>query len=403
MSKKFVATCLLNFLIAALMGLTLRYSFIGSIPVNYRFLTHAHSHVAMLGWVYLMLYTTIVHYFIPKEKPVFNKLFWLTEIAVVGMMFSFPFQGYAAVSITFSTLHILCSYYFAYLVWKHHHIKSVTGRYLLKVSLFFMVLSTLGVWCLGPAVATQGQGSAFYEIAIQFFLHFQFNGWFVIAVIAIFFHQLQLEDSKQFRWFYKLLVVSTILTLALPVYWYAPYGFLLWINGLGVLLQLMALYLFLKLIKPKLANVLSQNTKLTVYMYSFAIFCLFLKIVLQLVSLVPKISKVIYLHHNFVIGFIHLTMLGVITGFLFSFILKSRLVKNNTLLFVGVCTFILGFVLTELILIIQGCMFYLKQGLLPNYYLLLFLFSMFLPIGIFMLLFNIVMQKNHGTQITKTA
>ena len=115
MTKKLVAVCLFNFLIAALMGLALRFSFLESIGINYRFLTHAHSHVAMLGWVYLMLFTLFVHYFILNKTKVFYRLFWLTEFSVLGMMLSFPIQGYAAVSITFSTLHILSSYYFAYL------------------------------------------------------------------------------------------------------------------------------------------------------------------------------------------------------------------------------------------------------------------------------------------------
>ena len=120
MPQKLVVVCLFNFLIAALLGLALRYSFLGSIEVNYRFLTHAHSHVAMLGWVYLMLYVCIAHYFVPEQKPIYTKLFWVTEFAVLGMVLSFPFQGYAAVSISFSTLHIFCSYYFVYLVWKQH-------------------------------------------------------------------------------------------------------------------------------------------------------------------------------------------------------------------------------------------------------------------------------------------
>lgn len=403
MPRKLVIVCLLNFFVAALMGLALRYSFIDSVAFNYRFLTHAHSHVAMLGWVYLMLFTLIVHYFIPVKKPVFNTLFWLTEIAVVGMMLSFPFQGYAVVSISFSTLHILCSYYFVYLIWKYHKTESAVTRYLLRASLLFMLLSTIGVWCLGPAVAMAGQASAFYQIAIQFFLHFQFNGWFILAVIALFFHQLKLQDSKPFRLFFNLLIAATVLTFALPVYWFAPHVSLLWINGLGVLLQLATLFMFLKLIKPSLAIVLKNKSKLIVYLYHFAIFCLILKIVLQTVSLIPKISKVIYLYHHFVIGFIHLTMLGVITGFLFSFIIKSNLVRLNKGLYLAVYTFISGFVLTELLLIIQGCMFYLKQGMFPNYYLLLFLFSVLLPLGISMLVFNIIKQKNHETQITKAS
>jgi hypothetical protein len=96
----------------------------------------------MLGWVYLMLYTLFVHYFIPDKKPIHNRLFWVTEFAVIGMLVSFPFQGYGAISISFSTLHILCSYYFVYLIWRHHKIKSKATTLLLKASLLFMLLST---------------------------------------------------------------------------------------------------------------------------------------------------------------------------------------------------------------------------------------------------------------------
>jgi len=394
MPKKLVVICLINFLIAALLGLALRYSFINPIDLNYRFLTHAHSHIAMLGWVYLMLFTLIVHYFIPDKKPVYNRLFWITEFAVIGMMLSFPFQGYAAVSISFSTLHIFCSYYFVYLIWKHHQILNLPSQYLLKASLLFMLLSTIGVWCLGPAVSMLGKATAFYQIAIQFFLHFQFNGWFLIAVIAVFFHIIQLKDSKRFRLFFKLLIVSTILTLALPVNWYAPHIFLYWINGLGVLIQFFALILFLKLIWPYQISLLKYNSTLNFYMLSFTVFCFVLKSVLQLVSLTPEVSQVAYQHRNFVIGFIHLTMLGVISGFLFFFILQSKLVINNIILRLGIYAFVLGFILTEIILIIQGGMFYFESGFMPNYYLLLFVFSLLIPLGIVLLISNILKHKN---------
>jgi len=394
MPKKLVVICLFNFLIAALLGLALRYSFINSINLNYRFLTHAHSHIAMLGWVYLMLFTLIVHYFIPDKKPVYNRLFWITEFAVIGMMLSFPFQGYAAVSISFSTLHIFCSYNFVYLIWKHHQIDNLPSQYFLKASLLFMLLSTIGVWCLGPAVIMLGKATAFYQIAIQFFLHFQFNGWFLIAVIAVFFHIIQLKDSKRFRLFFKLLIISTILTLALPVNWYAPHSFLYWINGSGVLIQLLALMLFLKLIKPYQILLLKENSRLTFYMFSFTIFCFVLKSVLQLISLAPEVSQVAYQHRNLVIGFIHLTMLGVVSGFLFFFILQSSLVINNMILRLGIYTFVLGFIITEIILGIQGSMFYLGGGFMPNYYLLLFVFSLLIPLGIVLLITNILNHKD---------
>lgn len=397
MPKKLVVTCLINFLIAALMGLALRFSFLETIGVNYRFLTHAHSHVAMLGWVYLMLFVCIIHYFIPDKTPVYTRLFWVTQLAVVGMMLSFPIQGYAAISITFSTLHIFCSYYFVFLVWKNHSISNPVVSYLLKTALVFMVGSTIGVWCLGPAVGLLGQASAFYQIAIQFFLHFQFNGWFLIAVIALFFHLLKIEYSAVFKAFFWVLIAATLLTFALPVQWFAPHKSLLWINSIGIILQLVLLVLFLKLIVPKLKMFLTQKPIMLTVLLGFTLFCFLLKVLFQSVSILPEFSQVAFTHHNFIIGFIHLLMLGIITGFLFSFLLNNKSTNNSIYLSIGVYSFILGFVLTEFLLFLQGLNYYFGSGMLSNYYELLFIFSTLLPIGISFILFNFFKHKQYAT------
>src|SRR5690606_34207840 len=238
-----------------------------------------------------------------------------------------------------------------------------------------------------------GQASAFYQIAIQFFLHFQFNGWFLIGVLAVLFYKLKIKDSKEFRRFFKLLIISTILTFALPVNWFVPHFSLLWINGLGVLLQIISLILFLKLIKEPLNKLLASSPKTTRLMFHFSLLCFILKIGLQTLSLIPEISNMAFQHRNLVIGFIHLTMLGVISGFLFAFILESKLVSHSRNLVYGMYIFILGFILTEIIIIAQGCLFYLGIGMLPNYYVLLFISSILLPLGVFSLILNIYKTK----------
>src|SRR3990167_834357 len=120
MKKHWLLICFINFFIAALMGLLLRLMYVAPVEwVNFQFLLHGHSHVAMLGWVYLMLYSLIIHFFLPKEaqqKTIYNRLFWVTQVSVMGMMVRFPVEGYAMLSITFSTLHIFCSYYFCRLI-----------------------------------------------------------------------------------------------------------------------------------------------------------------------------------------------------------------------------------------------------------------------------------------------
>ena len=390
MQKSWLVTCLINFLIAALLGLLLRFVFIHPIGINFRNLTHAHSHVAMLGWVYLMLFSFIVHFFIRKPSKTYSRLFWITQLAVVGMMLSFPFQGYGAISISFSTLHIFCSYYFFQLIWKNQAANNLPERHLLKASLLFMLLSTIGIWCLGPAVATQGNQSAFFNIAIQFFLHFQFNGWFLFAVLAVFFKILSnLEikiDSRKFEWFFGLLIFATGLTMALPVSWYDFHPVLLWINGLGIILQLASAIIFIKLLKPHWPLIWVNTTGLSKIMLGFAFISFALKIGMQTTSLLPEIAQLSAQIRNFVIGFIHLLMLGVISGFLFAFLLQSRFVNpKSKLLKWGFASFLAGFLFTELLLFIQGGMFYFGIGLIPQYYLSLFIFSAFLAVGILLI------------------
>lgn len=407
MQKKLVIVCLMNFLVAAFMGLMLRYvfviplhEFVKPIPLQFRNLMHAHSHGAMLGWVYLMLYVLIIHHFVSEKKPVYNRLFWLTEVAVIGMMISFPFQGYAAISISFSTLHIICSYFFIHLIWKNHDVESKPIRLLLKAALVFMFVSTIGIWCLGPAAALLGIESAFFQIAIQFFLHFQFNGWFLFAVLAVFLSKFKVENIQQFQVFFRTLIGGTIFTFALPVSWFAFHPILPWINGLGVLLQLVAGYYFILVLRPHWNNFWDRTSHLAKWMYGLALISFIMKIALQTSSIIPEVSVMAYQYHNFVIGFIHLMMLGVITGFLFAFLLESSLmlVKKKFLKF-GIYSFVIGFVATEFLLLLQGLFYYFALGMLSNYYLIVFIFSLFLPFGILLILLNIL---NHGIKTFKT-
>ena len=164
---------------------------------------------------------------------------------------------------------------------------------------------------------------------------------------------------------------------------------------MGVLLQGITIIYFFKLILAQIKGFNTSSSKILSHCLGFALLCLVIKSIVQLVSIIPGFTEDLYLHRNFVIGFIHLLMLGVITGFLFAFIIKNRLVTFNTTLSFGVYSFLLGFALTEIILLIQGLKFYFGSGILPNYYVLLFTSSILLPLGILLLLLNLI--KTHET------
>nr|HMT12294.1 hypothetical protein [Ignavibacteria bacterium] len=140
-------------MLVAAIGTWLRYMFVS--PVQFPIfenLLHAHSHFAILGWLYNALYIAIVYLFVkePAKQKKYNILFWITQVSIAGMLVSFTLQGYAAYSIAFSTLHIFCSYVFIYFVLKDiSNIKNETvSLKFIYGGLFFLFLSSLGPWGL---------------------------------------------------------------------------------------------------------------------------------------------------------------------------------------------------------------------------------------------------------------
>ena len=104
-AKKQSIVALLYFLIAASLGIVLRLFPITNVDATYRYLVHTHSHIALLGWVYVALTALIFHLCIKLEaQKKYSKVFWCTQITILGMLFSFPITGYALFSILFSSL-----------------------------------------------------------------------------------------------------------------------------------------------------------------------------------------------------------------------------------------------------------------------------------------------------------
>ncbi len=402
--KTWLICCFFNFLIACVFGLLLRLMYLFPVGfLNYSFLLHAHSHVAMLGWIYMIVFVLIIRFFIPKEKsekPIYNRLFWLTEFSVIGMMIAFPIQGYALFSIIFSTMHILLSYVFCRLVWKDSSRDKSPSQRILLVSILFMILSTCGVWCLGPAVSTLGKQSAFYQIAIQFFLHFQFNGWFIFAVLALFLRQFQDKiDEVKFKQFYFLMIVSILLTVAFPIRWFVESNVLNYMNGLGVFIQFWAFICFYKMLKTQSEYFNSTLNKTTKLVYGLALCSLFLKAGIQILTVFPNFAEVSHQIRNFVIGFIHLTTLGIITGFLFGILLQNKVLSTHCkTLQIGVKCFIFGYIATEVLLFLQGGLFFFGKGTIVFYYQGILILSIFLVLGLVLIMLSMINLKFENSQ-----
>lgn len=380
---------LINFLLATGMGALLRMAFVVELPwIKYQYLLHAHSHVAMLGWIYMALFALLVHAFVPKGKSLkpYNYLFWLTQVSVIGMILSFPVQGYGSVSIAFSTMHIFFSYVFIRWIWKDMGSQRTFSRLLLKTALLFQVFSTLGVWLMGPIMVSPLRQSSFYYLAVQFYLHFQFNGWFIIALLAILFkvvedRNIALSPPKRQR-FLQLLLVSVFLTYALVVVWATQMKIILLFNSVGAITQLLALVVFWQLMRSageSLKEVFSGLSRKVLYL-AFSSFTL--KILLQALTVIPAVAEAGFTIRNYIIGFIHLMLLGAVTFFIISYAIRENLLfTGSRIARWGIWMLGLGFVLSESLLLLQGSLQWSQAGFVPFYYELLFGVSVLMPLG----------------------
>ncbi|MFT4533442.1 MAG: hypothetical protein ACI9P5_000791 [Saprospiraceae bacterium] len=385
------------FLIAAILGLAMRSAFVFDMPewFNYRNIQHGHSHVALLGWLFGIFYIIIVDTF-RLEWSKYSKLFWALQATVFGMLFTFPFIGYASLSIIFSTLHIVLIYLFAYKVWKEPNIsdQGQLPKIFLKTSLFFLALSTLGTWALGPIMALGFKGTAVYYASIQFYLHFQFNGWFIFSLLAVVFaiiksHQIIINDKKGGLLYWTLLS-GTVLTYALAISWSTPHIGIFMINSIGVIIQLIALVIFIKIL-IKIKTPIKKTV--TPYIYDIlklSLLALVLKILIQSMVAIPALAEVSYTIRNFVIGFIHLLMLGGLSLFAFGMISK---IQARSLNFVGIIFFISGLVLTEILLFVQGLMQWQGWGIMKYYYEMVSAGSLLIVIGLIIILLNLIKKK----------
>ena len=224
--RKWIFAALINLVLVSMAGVLLRYKILFHLPVvHHKNLLHAHSHFAFSGWLSLALCASILyilHQYKPIDELKYRRLFWFSQISSFGMLFTFPFMGYAAPSITFSTLYIFYSYIFTAVIWKDLEAIPKEIRQWISASLVFWVISSLGAFALAFLMAT-GMGTQQVNIgSVYFFLHFQYNGWFLFAIGALLLFSLRetinIQD-KNLQKVYKYLAVAVIPGYILSALW----------------------------------------------------------------------------------------------------------------------------------------------------------------------------------------
>ncbi len=326
-----------SFVLLAVMGVILR-----SMPLlafswpNYKFLMHAHSHFAFAAWCFLSL-AILLAKAVPGllKATTLKRISIWTMISAAGMLFSFIYGGYNAISITFSTLFTIVTWAFAIICWhslkkiKHVHSSALE---LIKASLVFLCLSSLGPIAVGPIGALMSKTSPIYMDAIYFYLHFQMNGWMTSAAAGILLIQYGRPENQSSyqRLSVRLFVWSNIPLFAAFCLWSKP-GIIL--NVVALIASIMQFAGWLGIEKQFRKNISTKNS-----LMNLAWLALSFKILTQMGICIPDLGNWVFASRNIIIGYIHMIMLGVVSPTIFQSMsywgwIKSRKVITLNLAF----------------------------------------------------------------------
>ncbi|NEU09549.1 hypothetical protein GZH53_14580 [Flavihumibacter sp. R14] len=310
MQNRYPAWAISNFILLSLFGLLLRYMQVFGLPAgNYQFLLHAHSHFAFSGWMFFSISLLIIHtVFGDSFSSAYKTILLVTQLSAWGMLVSFSVYGYHPVSISFSTLFILTGYRFTYLICTKGILQirmNEAARILIYGSLLFMCLSSLGPFALAPLAASGFRNTALYQDAIYFYLHFQMNGFMLLAALGLF-ASAYLNGTRHIkmrRWLLTF-VISVIPLFLIFTLWVDPPVWI-WILSLAASTLNLLCWIKLCLYYRHERNSFS-------FLVKIALAAISIKIALQVALCIPIIGTWVFQERNLIIGYVHLLTLGCI-------------------------------------------------------------------------------------------
>lgn len=361
--SKWLSISFLNLFLVAFLGLILRYKIAFYLPfLNQKYILHSHSHFAFSGWITQSLMVLLIYYLSSKiGEQVFEKyrpVLYANLICSYGMLISFIIQGYGLLSISFSTLSILVTsvftiYFWADLKWIK---KKATSILWFKAALVFGIISSIGALSLSYLMANKTTDQNWYLASIYFFLHFQYNGWFLFAVMGLLSDKLEflIHEQKKLNAIFYLFFFACIPAYFLSILW-IPFNVIIYqILILAVILQLIAWAIMLNIFFKNSRAISKQFSSQGKSILILSAIAFTIKLLLQSGSIHPALTQLSYGFRPIIIGYLHLVLLGVTSIFIIGYIISFKLIIINKLVIKGTIVFVAGIIINELLLMTQG-------------------------------------------------
>lgn len=352
-----------NFLIVALLGVTMRYKILYSMPfLDQKHLQEAHSHFAFYGWITNVIYVLILNYMHKINAQIdlkkYEKLIVVNLIASFTMLGAFLYGGYFWASIAGSTVALLCSFvFFFFFVRDAKKIQDFSKLWFLA-GLFFAVISSVGVFNLGYMMMSKTATQDLYLASEYYYLHFQYNGFFIFSCIGFLLFSMKQAGSgiseKQNKLIFWLLFIGCVIGYGLSVLWMKMPVSIFAVIVVATIMQTIGAVLLFVFIKKNWTNLVLKWSPMHRFVLLYAGFAFAVKIALQLGSTIPALNQFAFGFRNVVIAYLHLVLLMCIATFLVNQILATHYFTITNKLLMGFKLLLLGIFLNELILGLMG-------------------------------------------------
>lgn len=364
-TRNWIQVALINFCVVASAGITMRYKINFPLPaVNQKHLLYAHSNFAFMGWVTLVLMVLMVNYLLRHGVVTnYKKYNWILAfgcLSAYGMFVTFIIQAYGYYSISFSVLSILISYVFIVCYWidvsKVPDLSFAPKWF--KAALIIWFISSIGELTLAYLMVNFSTVQDYYFAALYFFLHFQYNGWFLFVCFGLLFSYLFekgfLHSVAINKNLFVIMAITVAPTYLLSILWLKLPRSLHLLANISGILQLLVLFYFFRLFPVIKKNIAGKIVKTTKYLWAMAAIAFTLKIILQTLSIIPFFSNYAFGFRPIVIGYLHLSFLGIISFFILGYITQIFSEKKKIVSKTGVLIFVFGVLLQEIVLMLQG-------------------------------------------------
>jgi len=249
----------------------------------------------------------------------------------------------------------------------------------------FMILSGLGPIALGPLAVMGYKHTMWYQFSIYFYLHFQYNGWFTLAIFGL---VLRVLDQSEVRrttldsYGIYLTVLGVVLGYFHNTIGHAPSALVIALSTVGYGMQVIAAgILLLPRLKPIRAFLKRKRSLISDLLLWLVIILFVLKYLVPLISTTVSLQILAFRSRNLIIAYLHMVLLGFVSGYvIWNFAVQYA---DRWAFKIGVFLYLLSFVLSELLLVLIG--FGLLGTLVLYFNLAMFVFAILLLFSVILL------------------